>query len=83
MAGGDSGEAVEPGKPKDSLLMEAVRYANKDLQMPPKYQLSETEIAVLADWIAIGAPDPRSDGKVTKAAGIDWEKGRTHWAFQA
>ena len=83
MAGGDSGDAVESGKPNASLLMEAVRYANKDLQMPPKYQLSEAEIAVLAVWIEMGAPDPRNGGKVAKAAGIDWEKGRNHWSFQA
>lgn len=83
MAGGESGDAVESGKPNASLLMEAVRYANKDLQMPPKYQLSEAEIAVLADWIEMGAPDPRTGGKVAKAAGIDWEKGRNHWSFQA
>lgn len=81
-AGGDSGNALEPGKPKESLLMEAVRYANKDLQMPPKYQLSASEIAVLEDWIEMGAPDPRTDEKVSKPIGIDWEKGRNHWSFQ-
>ncbi|MBL9155618.1 MAG: PSD1 domain-containing protein [Verrucomicrobiales bacterium] len=81
MAGGDSGEAIEPGKPAESLLMETVRYGNPDLQMPPKYQLSEAEIAVLEDWIAMGAPDPRTGPAVAKAAGIDWEKGRSHWAF--
>ena len=73
MAGGDSGAAVELGKPHASLLMEAVRYANKDLQMPPKYTLSEAEIAVLAVWIEMGALDPRTGGKVAKAAGIVWE----------
>ncbi len=82
MAGGDSGEALEPGKPDKSLLMESVRYTNKDLQMPPKYQLSEAEIAVLDDWIEMGAPDPRTETKVKKAAGIDWEKGKNHWSFQ-
>jgi Protein of unknown function (DUF1549)/Protein of unknown function (DUF1553)/Planctomycete cytochrome C len=81
-AGGDSGDAIELGQPKNSLLIEAVRYTNKGLQMPPKYQLTEAEVAVFESWIEMGAPDPRTGGKVTKAAGIDWEKGRNHWAFQ-
>jgi mono/diheme cytochrome c family protein len=82
MAGGDSGEAIELGKPDASLMIESVRYANRDLQMPPKYQLSEAEIAVLEDWVEMGAPDPRTGTVVKKASGIDWEKGRSHWSFQ-
>lgn len=81
-AGGDSGDVIEPGNPAGSLLMESVRYKNPDLQMPPKYQLAEAEIAVLASWIEMGAPDPRTGTAVVKAAGIDWEKGKSHWAFQ-
>ena len=83
MAGGDSGEVIEPGKPNASLLLESVSYVNKDLQMPPKYQLSEGEISILADWVEMGAPDPRTGTKVVKASAIDWEKGRNHWSFQA
>ncbi len=82
MAGGDSGEAILPGKPDESLVMETVRYDNPDLQMPPKYRLSEEEVGVLSEWIAMGAPDPRSGAKVTKVSSIDWEKGKAHWAFQ-
>jgi len=82
LAGGDSGDALEPGRPDESLLIESIRYGNQDLQMPPKYQLSETEIAVLEAWIEMGAPDPRTGAKVAKASGIDWEKGRAHWSFQ-
>ncbi len=50
--------------------------------MPPKYQLSEVEISILADWVEMGAPDPRTDTKVVRASAIDWEKGRNHWSFQ-
>jgi hypothetical protein len=82
MEGGDSGEALVPGKPSESLLLESVRYKNPDLQMPPKYQLTEAETAILEDWIEMGAPDPRSGGPVKKSTGIDWEKGKAHWAFQ-
>ncbi|MCB1088046.1 MAG: DUF1549 domain-containing protein, partial [Verrucomicrobiae bacterium] len=82
MAGGDSGEAIEPGKPDSSLVMETVRYGNPDLQMPPKYKLADAEIDTLATWIEMGAPDPRMEAKVAKASGIDWEKGRAHWSYQ-
>src|SRR3954470_18594955 len=57
--GGDTGPAIAPGKPKESLLIEAIEYANRDLQMPPKQRLSESETAVLRDWVQMGAPDPR------------------------
>lgn len=82
MAGGDSGEAILPGKPDESLVLETVRYDNPDLQMPPKYRLSEEEVSILTEWIAMGAPDPRSGEKITKVSSIDWEKGKAHWAFQ-
>jgi hypothetical protein len=82
MAGGDSGEVIAPGQPGDSLLMTTVRYADSDLQMPPKYKLAEEEIEVLEAWIAMGAPDPRSGGAVTKSGGVDREKARSHWAFR-
>ncbi len=82
MAGGDSGEVIAPGQPGESLLMTTVRYADPDLQMPPKYKLSDDEIEVLEAWIAMGAPDPRTGGVVTKSGGIDREKARSHWAFR-
>ncbi len=80
-SGGDSGDAIQPGDARGSLLMDSVRYENADLQMPPKYQLAEPEIEAIETWINMGAPDPRVGGKVTKK-GIDWEKGKSHWAFQ-
>jgi hypothetical protein len=35
-AGGDSGHAVVPGSVKDSLLIKALRYTDKEIAMPPK-----------------------------------------------
>jgi hypothetical protein len=58
--GGDSGPALIPGKPDESLLITAVSYVDKDLQMPPKQQLGAHEIAELKEWIRLGAPDPRA-----------------------
>src|SRR5688572_27343520 len=37
--GGDSGAALVPGKPADSLLVKAIRYAHDELRMPPKSKL--------------------------------------------
>src|SRR4051812_5379493 len=38
--GGESGPAVVPGKPDESLLIKAVRFQDKDLQMPPMKALT-------------------------------------------
>src|SRR5688572_19709621 len=44
LKGGDTGPAVVAGDPDKSLLIEAIRYKNRDLQMPPKRQLSSSEV---------------------------------------
>src|SRR3954468_19913352 len=55
LRGGDSGKAaIVPGAPEKSLLIEAVRYGNADLQMPPKKQLTAAQISDLVDWVRIG-----------------------------
>src|SRR5438067_1784665 len=47
LKGGDSGAAIIPGDPEKSRLIQAIRYQNPDLQMPPKNRLLATEVAVL------------------------------------
>lgn len=82
LKGGDTGPAILPGAPEKSLLIEAVRYGNHDLQMPPKGRLSDSEIRALEDWVKMGAPDPRTgltQSKPTRT--IDIEKGRNFWSF--
>ncbi len=62
--GGDSGPAIVPHSPNDSLLIEAVRYQENVISgMPPRSKLAEEQIEILEKWIEIGAPDPRE--KVT------------------
>jgi len=80
--GGDSGPAVVPGKPDESLLVKAIRYGDAALEMPPTGKLAAAEIAILENWVASGAFDPREGGAVVKKKGIDVEAGRSHWAFQ-
>src|SRR5262245_57057227 len=55
--GGDSGAAIVPGKPDESLLIEAVGHRG-DLKMPPKEKLAEAKIADLRRWVEFGAPWP-------------------------
>lgn len=83
--GGDSGPVLVPGKPNASLLIKAVRYADSDLQMPPKNKLTDAEIRVLEQWISIGAPATKQvRGKpLPTPQPIDMELGRRHWAYRA
>jgi len=79
--GGDTGSALVPGRPEESLLIKAIGYADEDLQMPPKKQLSADQISVLTEWVRRGAHDPR-DGKVAAAKTVDFAEARKFWAFQ-
>jgi hypothetical protein len=84
LKGGDSGPALVPRKPEMSRLIEAVRYGNEDLKMPPKNRLSEEEVAVLEKWVSLGAPDPRV-GDVNAGpmpVGMSIEDGRNFWSFR-
>src|SRR5881394_995090 len=57
--GGESGKlAIVPGDAEKSLLIEAVRYNNTDLQMPPKKKLAQQQIDDLTTWVKMGAPWP-------------------------
>ena len=79
--GGDSGQAVVPGKPGESLLLAAVNYDG--LEMPPKEKLSSEEIDHLATWIRSGAPWPQSN--LTPAQNLTLrltESQKNFWAFQ-
>ena len=81
--GGDTGEAILPGDPDKSPLIHAVRYADRDLQMPPKYKLDDDAIAAFEKWVAMGAPDPREGRQPsTTLAEIDIDGGRDYWAFK-
>jgi hypothetical protein len=59
LKGGDNGPALVPGKPEQSLLIQAVMHAKKDLEMPPKEKLTTNDVAVLTRWIRDGAPWPK------------------------
>ena len=78
--GGDSGPAVTPGNPVESLLLDAIRYDS--FEMPPDRRLSDSVIADFVRWIRIGAPDPRDGPAGPPPRNVDIETGRQFWAFQ-
>ena len=81
LKGGESGgPVIVPGDPDQSLMIQAIRYDNPDLQMPSKYKLKEEEIEALTEWVRMGAPDPRKSAGL-KLSGLN-EKARSHWAYQ-
>lgn len=80
-AGGDTGEAIIPGKPEESLLLEAVKYEDEYLKMPPKGKLSEGAIKDLEEWILRGAPDPRRGMKDQEGVQDGMSK-RDYWSYQ-
>ena len=83
LEGGDSGPALVPGNPDESLLWGAINWDG--YEMPPSKKMPASVIAHFKTWIAMGAPDPR-ERKVlqfnTKISEDDVAKGRKHWAFQ-
>lgn len=77
LRGGDSGRPlVVPGKPAESLLIQAVRQTSQDdvPAMPPKGKLTDRQIADIEQWITSGARYPETP-EVNPSAG--------HWAFQS
>jgi hypothetical protein len=56
LQGGSRGASVVPGKPAESLFLQAVLHNSGALKMPPGPKLKDAEIAVLTEWIAMGAP---------------------------
>ena len=89
-AGGDRGPAIVPGKPDDSILIQAIRQTGQ-LHMPPDSRggiLPDEVIANFEKWVKDGAADPRDSAKIISAQAAkpekvyDWSKERQYWAFQ-
>lgn len=77
VAGGESGGAIVPGEPEQSLLLEYVSAG----EMPPKEKLSDQQIAAIEKWIHEGAyfPDEPIDPlaiTTDRRAGYEW------WSLQ-
>ncbi|MCB1235345.1 MAG: DUF1553 domain-containing protein [Verrucomicrobiae bacterium] len=86
--GGESGPAIVPGRPADSLFIRSIKHLDDDLKMPKAGAKLEPEtVAVFEKWIALGAPDPRDQppSEAELARDTSWEaiRGRRQnwWSF--
>ena len=85
LKGGNSGPALVPNQPEESLLIQAVAQTHARLKMPPGGKMPENEVADLKSWIAGGAiwpdkaalkdPPPPAEYRIS-------EQQRAWWAFQ-
>ncbi|MGC3971701.1 MAG: DUF1549 domain-containing protein [Pirellulales bacterium] len=81
LKGGDSGPAVAPGKPEESLLIEAVKHESFEMPPEPSPQLSAKEIASLETWVRNGAPWPAGKSSADAPQTIA-ERAKTFWGFK-
>ncbi len=75
--GGDSGPALVPGKPDESLILAHITATGGKRRMPPPSEgerLTEAEVARLRTWIAQGANSPPDEKPEADP--------RDHWAFR-
>src|SRR5262245_53871770 len=81
--GGDSGAAIVPGKPDDSLLVEMI----SKKEMPPKEEdpLDARQIDLLRRWVAAGAPIRGKEEAPLEATDADQpvsDEDRNFWAYR-
>jgi Protein of unknown function (DUF1549)/Protein of unknown function (DUF1553)/Planctomycete cytochrome C len=84
LKGGDTGPAIVPARPKDSLLIDAINYGEL-YQMPPKSRLPAEEVAALTKWVQMGAHWPPD--AATSPSGYETEfdlarRKAAHWCWQ-
>jgi hypothetical protein len=80
LKGGDSGPALVLGQPKESLLLRAVNHDGP--KMPPKKKLLPEDVAVLTDWVKMGALWPDVATVIGRKPGTITEEDRKWWAFR-
>ncbi|MBI1917859.1 MAG: PSD1 domain-containing protein [Planctomycetes bacterium] len=89
LQGGKSGPALVPGHPEQSLILKKIRAG----KMPPFEQMMQVsvkpfsagEIDRLLQWIALGAPEVRTEADVATAdpdPAVS-DKDRSFWSFRA
>ena len=80
LEGGMRGPAIEPGKPRSSLLLRAMRHPSLDFRMPlGGAKLPDDVVADFERWIEIGAPDPRDEPPLRTRSGRS-RPGRRRWS---
>ena len=56
LKGGESGAAIHLLKPEKSLMLAMISWKDEDHEMPPKEKLPDEQIALLTEWVKLGAP---------------------------
>ncbi len=82
LRGGSSGPAVVPGDLDRSPLIRAIRYADEEMQMPPKARLKPEEVAAFETWVRMGAPAPADASPRPAKPVVDWAAARQFWSFR-
>src|SRR5712692_7675356 len=86
LKGGNSGPALVPGKPEESLIIQAVRRTHERFKMPPPPQgkLSDEEVSDLTAWVKAGAIWPDNTGNPLAPATeyVITPAQKSFWAFQ-
>ena len=81
--GGDSGPAIVPGKPDESVIIDAISRNGAAAEMPPSTNLSEQIVDDFRKWITDGAIDPRvGNAPTSEKESIDIEAGKQFWSFK-
>jgi mono/diheme cytochrome c family protein len=80
LQGGTRGPAVSPGRPGDSLLLQAV--SHRDLKMPPKGKLSPAQIDTLERWVKMGAPWSKAASVARSGPPPVDAQARQFWSFR-
>jgi mono/diheme cytochrome c family protein/cytochrome c553 len=81
LKGGDSGPAVAPGKPDESLLIGAVKHESFEMPPEPSPPLSAQEISALETWVRNGAPWPAEQNAAGAPQTIA-ERAKNFWGFK-
>lgn len=89
LQGGESGPALVPGNPWESLLLKAIRHENPDLKMPPPEageKLTESTIEDFSAWVKAGATWPKGENPtaatVKESFDLDARKERLSWIWR-
>lgn len=77
LKGSDGGIIFHAGNVDGSRLFQVLKYAEGEIQMPPKGKLSDEQLTVMRKWIEQGAPWPVEVASSDPAAAA-----KSHWAFQ-
>ncbi|WP_437230764.1 PSD1 and planctomycete cytochrome C domain-containing protein [Planctomicrobium sp. SH661] len=85
MKGGDSGPAIVPGHPDESLILKAIRHED-GLEMPPEGKLNDHQISAVTRWINAGSHWPdgmklAGEGPALRSGPVT-DEDRAFWSFQ-